>query len=43
MSAVLFKGGTIWTGSGDTDAVLVSDGIVRAVGAQAREHASGGV
>jgi len=43
MSAVLFTGGTIWTGSGDTDAVLVSDGIVRAVGAQAREHASGGV
>lgn len=37
--ATLFDGGVIWTGSGDTDAVLVVDGRVRALGAQAREHA----
>lgn len=36
MSATLFSGGTIWTGSRDVDAVLVSDGVVRAVGEQAR-------
>ena len=42
MSATLFSGGGIWTGSQDTDAVLVSDGIVRAVGAQARELAPAG-
>jgi len=43
MTATLFFGGGIWTGSHDTDAVLVSDGIVRAVGAQAREMAPAGV
>ena len=42
MSATLFSGGGIWTGSQDTEAVLVSDGIVRAVGAQARELAPAG-
>ena len=42
MSATLFTGGTIWTGAGDTDAVLVSDGIVGAVGAQARAMAPAG-
>jgi len=42
MSATLFSGGSIWTGNQDTDAVLVSDGIVRAVGAQAREMAPAG-
>lgn len=36
----LFTGGTIWTGAGDTDAVLVSDGIVRALGEQARQAAA---
>ena len=36
MSATLFSGGTIWTGSHDVDALLVADGVVRAVGAQAR-------
>ena len=41
MSATLFNGGTIWTGSQDTDAVLVSDGVVQAVGDQARAHAPG--
>jgi predicted amidohydrolase YtcJ len=39
MSARLFTGGTIWTGSRDTDTVLVSDGVVRALGAQARATA----
>lgn len=32
----LFSGGTIWTGTQITDALLVSDGAVAAVGAQAR-------
>ncbi len=39
MSATLFTGGTIWTGNTDTDAVLVSDGVVRAVGSRARDTA----
>ena len=34
--STLFTGGTIWTGERDTDAVLVSGGLVRAVGQQAR-------
>ncbi|WNG82383.1 amidohydrolase [Mycobacterium sp. ITM-2016-00316] len=34
--STLFTGGTIWTGTDTTDALLVSDGIVVAVGAQAR-------
>ncbi|KRD07014.1 amidohydrolase [Mycobacterium sp. Root265] len=37
--SILFSGGTIWTGTDTTDALLVSDGLVVAVGAQA--HASG--
>lgn len=39
MSATLFSGGTIWTGSDDVDALLVSDGVIRAVGDQARNSA----
>lgn len=36
MTAVVFEGGTVWTGTGtDTDAVLVVDGVVEAVGAEA--------
>ncbi|MBO0676631.1 amidohydrolase [Mycolicibacterium sp. S2-37] len=38
MSATLFTGGVIWTGREDTDALLVVDGVVAAVGAQARAH-----
>ena len=30
MSSTLFTGGTIWTGDGDTDALLVTDGVVTA-------------
>lgn len=33
--STLFSGGTIWTGTDTTDALLVSDGVVVAVGAQA--------
>ena len=40
MSARLFTGGTIWTGSGETDALLVVDGTVAAVGPAARENDS---
>lgn len=39
-TATLFTGGTIWTGDGDTDAVLVAGGVVRAVGEQARQGAA---
>jgi predicted amidohydrolase YtcJ len=39
-TATLFSGGTIWTGSADTDALLVVDGVIRAVGDQARTLAS---
>jgi predicted amidohydrolase YtcJ len=39
VSATLFSGGTIWTGGHDADALLVSDGVVRAVGEQARSSA----
>ena len=39
MSATLFAGGTIWTGGHDVDALLISDGVVRAVGEQARSSA----
>ena len=35
----LFTGGVVWTGSGDTDAVLVSGGTVRATGERARQAA----
>jgi len=34
--STLFTGGTIWTGTDTTDALLVNDGIVVAVGAQAQ-------
>lgn len=34
--STLFSGGTIWTGTAMTDALLVDDGVVVAVGAQAR-------
>jgi predicted amidohydrolase YtcJ len=37
MSATLFTGGVIWTGpAGNTDALLIADGVVQAVGDQAR-------
>ena len=39
-TATLFTGGVIWTGSADSDALLVVDGTVRAVGDQARALAS---
>ncbi|MHA3024359.1 amidohydrolase [Mycobacterium sp. BMJ-28] len=34
--ATLFDNGTIWTGTGITDALLVADGVVVALGSQAR-------
>ena len=37
--STLFRGGTIWTGSHDVDALLISGGVVRAVGARARSSA----
>lgn len=43
VSATLFSGGTIWTGSHDVDALLVSDGVVSAVGDEARAKAPVGV
>jgi predicted amidohydrolase YtcJ len=36
IGTVLFTGGVIWTGSHDTDALLVVDGVVRAIGEEAR-------
>ncbi|MBI5340648.1 MAG: amidohydrolase [Mycolicibacterium rufum] len=36
MSATLFTGGVVWTGDSDTDAVLVVDGVVVALGDDAR-------
>lgn len=39
-TATLFTGGVIWTGSADVDALLVADGVIRAVGDQARALAS---
>ena len=39
MTATLFTEGTVWTGTADTDAVLVEDGVIRAVGGQARDRA----
>jgi len=36
VSTTLFHGGTIWTPSGTTDALLVADGVIRATGEQAR-------
>ena len=43
MASTLFGGGTIWTGVDGqaTDALLVVDGVVQAVGEQARELAGG--
>ena len=36
MTATIFTGGVIWTGSGDeTDALLVADGVVQALGDEA--------
>lgn len=43
VNALLFTGGAVWTGASDTDAVLVVDGAVRAVGEQARREAPNGV
>lgn len=41
MSRIVFRNGTIWTGTaaGCTDALLVADGVVEAVGAEAVAHA----
>lgn len=36
MSATLFTGGVVWTGGTDTDAVLVVDGVIAALGDDAR-------
>jgi predicted amidohydrolase YtcJ len=44
VSATLFTGGVVWTGTGlglESDALLVTDGVVRALGGQARDLASG--
>ncbi|AKK25401.1 amidohydrolase [Mycobacterium sp. EPa45] len=42
MSATLFTGGVVWTGAGEeVDALLVTDGVVRALGDAARELAAG--
>lgn len=38
--ARLFAGGVVWTGSEDTDAVLVVDGRVEAIGRQARHRSA---
>lgn len=40
MTALLFTGGVIWTGGEDTDALLVVDGTVAAIGPQARQRAA---
>ena len=36
MSATLYDGGVVWTGSEETDALLVVDGVVAALGDEAR-------
>lgn len=42
MTARIFTGGVIWAGSGrQTDALLVADGVVRALGEAARSSAAG--
>ncbi|HTY26998.1 MAG TPA: amidohydrolase [Mycobacterium sp.] len=42
MSATLFTGGVVWTGTGsESDALLITDGRVRALGQQARDLAAG--
>lgn len=38
MSATLYTGGVIWTGREVTDALLVADGVVVAIGDDARGH-----
>lgn len=38
MSTTLFTGGVIWTGREETDALLVVDGVVVAIGDDARTH-----
>ncbi|VEG51850.1 putative TIM-barrel fold metal-dependent hydrolase [Mycolicibacterium aurum] len=38
MSSTLFTGGVIWTGRDETDALLVVDGVVAAIGDDARGH-----
>ena len=38
MTATMFVGGSIWTGRGETDALLIDDGVVVAVGDEARRH-----
>lgn len=38
MSATLFTGGVVWTGDADTDAVLVVDGVVAALGDDAKSQ-----
>lgn len=38
MSATLFTGGVVWTGDADTDAVLVVDGVVAALGDDAKSR-----
>ena len=37
--SMLFTGGTIWTGSADSDALLVIDGAIHSLGEQARHSA----
>ena len=41
-AATLFTGGAVWTGESDSDALLVVDGAVRALGEQARRDATAG-
>jgi predicted amidohydrolase YtcJ len=42
VTATIFTGGVIWTGSGaENDALLVVDGLVRALGDEARRSAAG--
>jgi predicted amidohydrolase YtcJ len=41
VTATLFVGGPIWTGRGDTDALLIDDGVVVAVGDEARRQGTG--
>jgi predicted amidohydrolase YtcJ len=36
VSGTLFRGGTVWTGAKDTHALLISDGVVQALGDHAR-------
>jgi predicted amidohydrolase YtcJ len=42
MTSTIFDGGTIWTATGDTsDALLIADGLVTALGDEARRAADG--